>query len=152
MYSTLVEYKAYATAKGITLTKADAALTVDLINACAYIDSKEERLKGIRAARDQDNAYPRANLVLNGYPYLSSEIPDLVKNCEMELALELNDGIDLYEIPVNLPVIKERVEGAVEVGYATPSRVETKERNSVALSMLNQLMVSRSISIPLVRV
>lgn len=152
MYVTVQEYKDYASSIGLTLTESDETLTTQLVGACQFIDSKEEQLKGKRSLRDQDNAYPRIDLIINSYPYTSSEIPDIVKKCEMELALEINSGIDLYARTYELPTIKERVEGAVEVGYATPSRVEPKERQSKALSLLNQLMVSRSISIPLVRV
>jgi hypothetical protein len=152
MYSTLADYRAYAASVGAVLPVADADATRQLVKACEYIDSKEARLIGRRTERDQDNAYPRSGLVLNGAEYTDTEIPALVKRCERALALDINAGIDLFNFAPLLPVVKERVEGAVEVQYAAPSRVSTSERESVAMSMLKQLMLAPSLSIPLERV
>jgi hypothetical protein len=152
MYVTAQDYRDYAALTGATLPVADADCTLQLEKASQFIDSKEPYLKGTRAARDQDYAFPRIGLKINGYTYDSTEIPAVVEKCQMALALEINAGVDLFDIAPVLPIIKERVEGAVEVQYGTPSKVDAKERQSIAMSMLRQLMVGPSISIPLVRV
>jgi len=151
MYSTLLEYRAYAATQGVTPPDDNAEATLQLVKACDYIESKEEYLRGTRAERDQLQAYPRLGLTINGYVYTDTEIPAIVKKCEMALALEVNAGVDLYTASTSLPVVKERVEGAVEVQYAAPTTVSPVSRQSVGLSLLRQLMRAPSMSIPLVR-
>ena len=152
MYVTLDEYRAYAVEHGHEVPEDDQEANVQLVRASQFIDSKEAQLIGRRTDRDQPHAYPRDGLRIDGFTYDSEEIPSLVKNCQMELALEINSGIDLYAPSDVLPVVKERVEGAVEVGYASPAKVEAKRRESTAMNMLRRLMRAPSMSIPIVRV
>ena len=152
MYVTVQEYRDYAARLGTTLPAADADVTIQLEKASAYIDSKEPYLIGSRTERGQDHAYPRSGLVINGFSYDDDEEPEIVKKCQMELALELNAGVDLYRDKTVLPVIKNRVEGAVEQQFASPSSVQAKQAESKAMSLLRQLMGPPKMSISLQRV
>jgi transcriptional antiterminator Rof (Rho-off) len=151
MYVSVADYRAYAALTGVTLPVADAACELQLVQSSQYIDSLESRLIGTRTVRDQDYAYPRADLTINGFDYDDDEIPLLVEHCQMALALEINAGVDLYADATTLPVIREKVD-VLEVQYATPSSAQAKPRQSVAMAMLRQLMRSSTMSIPLVRV
>ena len=152
MYVTVQEYRDYADVFGVTVPADDADVTIQLERASSYIDSKEQYLIGSRTERDQDHAYPRKGLIVNGFVYPDDEDPDIVKKCQMELALELNSGVDLYKDKTVLPVIKNRVEGAVEQQFASPSSVQAKQAESKALSLLRQLMGPPKMSISLQRV
>ena len=152
MYVTVQKYRDYAARLGITIPAADEDVTIQLEKATDYIDSKEQYLIGSRTERDQDHAYPRKGLIINGFVYPDDEDPDIVKKCQMELALELNAGVDLYQDRTVLPVIKQRVEGAVERQFASPSSVQAKQAESKAMSLLRQLMGPPKISISLQRV
>ena len=152
MYVTVQEYRDYAARLGITLPADDVDVTIQLEKATDYIDSKEQYLIGSRTERDQDHAYPRKGLIVNGFVYPDDEDPDIVKKCQMELAIEINAGIDLYRDKTVLPVIKNRVEGAVEQQFASPSSVQAKQAESKAMSLLRQLMGPPKMSISLQRV
>ena len=151
-FATVEDYQLVASKRGITLPENETEQQIQLDEALLFIDSLEPRLRGTRATRDQEHAYPRSELVINGFTYDSDEIPYLVIRAQIELALEINSGIDLYAQHDGLPVTKERVEGAVEVQYAAPSKTEQMERDSVAMRLIKQLMRPVSRSIPIVRV
>jgi len=151
-FATVEDYQLVASKRGITLPENETEQQIQLDEALLFIDSLESRLRGARATRDQEHAYPRSELVINGFSYDNDEIPYLVIRAQIELALEINSGIDLYAQYDGLPVTKERVEGAVEVQYAAPSKTEQKERDSVAMRLIKQLMRPVSRSIPIVRV
>ena len=144
-YVTRAEFIAYAASVGVTIGDATGVtpywITADiqLINAAIYLDSKEPQLKGTRTDRDQPLAYPRTDLVLEGFEWESDEIPRQVILCQMALALDINAGEDLFNRSSTLPTIRERVDGAVEVAYANPNvvgKVSTKSRATALLSVL----------------
>ena len=151
MYVTIEEYKEYAESLNVKLPALDDDVNAQLLKASEYIDSKDCFLIGTKAERDQEYSYPRKNLVLGGFEYTPEEIPIIVKKCQMALALEINSGIDIFEESGKLPIIKERVEGAVEVQYANPTKTELKQRSSVAMNLLRQLLKQKTHTIPLIR-
>jgi hypothetical protein len=116
-YVTESELDAYADNLGVTIS-GDAELL--LINAAVFINSKELLLNGQRVKREQIVAYPRANLLIEGFVWQNDEIPFLVKTLQMALALELDAGIDLYNPGDSeaKSIKRVKVEGAVEVEYA----------------------------------
>lgn len=152
MYVTDLEYTTYATAQSVTLPETEEERLVQLVAASEYIESQEPYLKGTRSEYDQDYAYPRDGLYVDGYNYDDDSTPDLVKKVQMELAFEVNAGVDLFAVTNNLPVIKERVEGAVEVQYATPTGAQDRGRYSKAMQLIKRLMHGNSMSVPIVRV
>jgi len=151
-YVNVADFRSYAQSIGVSLPDDDDAVLILLTRASDFIDSKEPDLRGQRTERGQPHAYPRRNLVINGFAYGDDEIPDLVKRCQMALALEANNGVDLFASIMDLPVIEERVEGAVTVRYASPTKIEPTERNSEGMALLRQLMRGLQPSISLVRV
>ena len=137
-YVTRADYIDYAASIGVTIADTEAA-DIQLVNAAIYIDSKEAQLKGTRTDRDQALAYPRSDLILEGFEWASNEIPRQVILCQMALALDINAGEDLYNRSYTLPTIRERVDGAVEVAYANPSvvgKIGTKSRATALLAVL----------------
>lgn len=152
MYVDDTDYTTYAATYGVTLPVTAGERLIQLTKASEYIDAQEPYLKGSRTERDQDYAYPRTGLVINGFEYEDDEIPAVVEKIQLELALEVNSGIDLFAVSNNLPIIKERVEGAVEVGYATPTMVQDKGRQSKAMTLMKQLLKGGSMSVPIIRV
>ena len=110
----------YASARGVVI--ADTAATdVMLVKAADFISAMEPRLKGDLVDRNQPTAYPRLNLYISDWWWLSTEIPTAVIKAQFEVALEINAGEDPYNpSAAALPVVSERVEGAVTVDYANP--------------------------------
>lgn len=148
---TRAEFIAYASLIGTTIVD-DEDADVLLIKAMKFIDAHESKLKGIKTERDQSLSFPRYNLRINGWSWNTDEIPTEAKDCQMELALELNSGTDLYNPTFSKgPRIEETVSGAVTVRYGTNS-VSATRLTSKGFKLLDSLLKTSGItSIPLVR-
>ncbi len=150
-YVTIAEYIAYAEGFGVTVEDTNA-FKVQLIKAAQYIASKESQLMGDMVERYQPLSYPRNNLTdLDNFSWQNNEIPTLVKNCQMSLALDIQAGEDLYNLSQSSSVgIKsEEVKGAVKVEYAIADS-QRIARHSRSQSLLAALMVRGGLGIPLV--
>lgn len=122
-YITLAEARAYGAARGVILTAIDADLEPIVHKSMDYFESFSKQFKGERVERDQPLSFPRTDLWIEGFSWSASEIPRQAINAVLSLCLEINSGVDpLNPEPVSLPVIKERVEGAVDVSYANPGQ------------------------------
>lgn len=136
------DYVAYLTAIDVVPT---GNTEIQLIQAMEYIDSLEPVLMGRMVKRGQALAFPRIDLCIEGFYWSSSEIPRQAIDAQIALALDLENGIDLYNRPEpdNKVVKRERVEGAVEVEYATPSngvsvKVSKSSRSMALVSLLKK--------------
>lgn len=135
------DFIAYAADKGVTIADEDAT-DILLVKAGEYINVQEPRLKGDRVERDQPMAYPRNNLTIEGWDWSNTEIPRQAILAQMEFALDLNDGIDLYNPPANpnLTAKRERVEGAVEVEHFGQDKAFKVSRDSMSQAIMSVLL------------
>lgn len=133
------EFIDYAAARGVTIADDESADAM-LIKAGDYINGLEPRLKGTRVDRDQTMAFPREDFEIEGWNWSKTEIPRQVLNAQLSLALEINSGEDPYNpSSAALPVVRKRVEGAVEVEYAnpnTPLKVNKTQGSQVHINLL----------------
>jgi hypothetical protein len=151
-YVTRVDYIAYALTLGITVAS-NANTDTQLVKAAEYIAHHEATLKGYRVDRDQSMAYPRTGLYIEGFYWESDEIPRQVILCQMNFALDVNNGEDLYNRSVNpnIAVTKERVEGAVEIEYANNAQ-QKLSKTSTGDALLRSLLKNGGLmSIKLIR-
>lgn len=88
-YVTEAELTTYATARGVTLTIDTEQL---LIRAMDYIEGLS--YKGIKLTDAQPLQWPRSGVVVDRYAVDIDEIPDELKNGEMEAALAIDNGQD----------------------------------------------------------
>ena len=148
---TRAEFIAYAASIGVTIDDSDDS-DVLLVKAMKFIDSYENKIKGVKIDREQSLSFPRYNLVVNGWSWNTDEIPTEAKRCQMELALDVNSGTDLYNLTYSKgPRIEETVSGAVTVKYGTTSAMASKTK-SRGLTLLNSLLKTSGLqSIKLVR-
>ena len=151
MYVTDNDYTTYAAASGVTLPATSALRLQQLTKASRYIDTKENQFMGIRTERDQDYAFPRTGYFYHQYEYDVDEIPADLEKCQMELALDVNAGIDLYDRSFSAQVTQKTVEGAVSVSYASPAATSPIRKQSVGMDLLNGLCNKNGSSILLVR-
>lgn len=150
-YVTRAELIAFAADRGVTVTD-DATADGYLINATDYLESYAERFKGSRVSRDQSLSWPRSGVVIDGFEWAETEIPRQLELAQMLVALDIRSGVDPLNPAASLPVIKERVEGAVEVQYATPASSAFKlSATSKAQALINSLLVSSGLGIVLER-
>lgn len=145
-YVTRQELIDYADARGITVP--DTAETdVLLINAADFMETYEGRFVGSRATAEQALAWPRQGVVLRGFEVPEDEVPELVKQVQKEIALDLQAGVDLYNREDRQIVTRERVDGAVEVAYATPNVVGVRLQQSKAMSLLRLITTGGTITL-----
>lgn len=153
-YVTRADFITYAAAFGVTIANT-AATDVQLVKAAQFIESHEGRLIGDRKTRDQSLAYPRTGLIIEGWDWNDDEIPRQVILCQMQVALEINAGIDPYNPPANpaRATRREKVEGAVEVEYFGNDSASKMSRDSSAKALLSSLLKNAGLmSVPVVRV
>lgn len=134
-YVSLIDARAYASARGVTLSGVDATLEPMVIQAMDFIESHSAQFVGERVQRDQPLSWPRAGAVVERWEWASTEIPRQLINATLAAVVEVAAGTDPFNPGIAvLPVIKERVEGAVEVAYASPRGGDfklAKERNAL---------------------
>ena len=96
-YVTLVEARAYATARGVTLSVDDTVLEAQLIKAKDYIEFQASNLKGTKVDESQPLQYPRENLYIDGFEISVTTVPQQVKDLQSQLAVDLENGFDFFE-------------------------------------------------------
>lgn len=131
------EYIDYASAVGTTIAD-DSEADQELVDAMRFIDSLEPYLQSYRMERDQALSFPRPSLYIDGWYYESTDIPQVAKDAQMEIALYIHAGNDPYNPTQRKYTTKERVEGAVEVQYRVTGNYRTTqtERWELLLSKL----------------
>jgi len=153
-YVSRADYIAYALSFGVVVADADAA-DVELRKAAKYIDAHEANLKGLKMSKTQSMAYPRSGVYVDSWYWNSDEIPRNVILAQLAFALDVNSGIDLYNVPANPNLIakKKRVEGAVSVELAVKDGGNQKAtRSSTGDSLLATLLKQSGLySVNLVR-
>lgn len=115
-YATEAELSTFASDRDVTLSGnyTNAQL---LILAMDYIESL--MYKGVKLRYNQALQWPRIDVVIDGYYQDSDEIPTLLKNGQMQVALAIDAGNNPQQVAPR-KVIKEKV-GELEVQYADGS-------------------------------
>lgn len=134
-YVTETELENYAEDRGVTLGGDPAVL---LVAAADYLETFRNQYRGALVDRDQPLAWPRDGAVIEGFAWDDDEIPRQVLLAQMIVAVEIGAGEDPLNPPAALPVVKERVEGAVEVQYAAPVGFKLS-KTSKARALINAL-------------
>jgi len=137
----------YAASRG-TVVENSEDTDEHLRKAFDYIDSLEPRLKGGRLNYSYASAFPRENLILDGYAWDSDEIPRQVTQLQYELALDLIAGVDIYNRPLSANNAKKRmrVEGVYEEEFAfSPAQARLKRSRTIALQ--SKLCVKNGLSV-----
>jgi len=139
-YTSLADARSYALARGVVLSAIDADLEAQVLFAMDYLESFSLRFKGCRYSRDQSLSWPRMGVVIDGWPWSGIEIPRQVITAQLALIVEIHQGEDPYNpSSAALPVVREKVEGAVEVEYANPAtafKVGKTQQSSTLIRML----------------
>lgn len=134
------EFVAYAAARSVTLPSTGSEREVLLIKASDFLERYDSRFVGDRVQREQPLSWPRQSVTIQGWDWLSSEIPYHVKNAQLQLACEMAAGVDhLNPTTTALPVVEKSVEGAVTVKYAAPTsgvRSTTTYASTTLISVL----------------
>ena len=138
-FVTLAEARAYALDRGVTLSADDATLTVTLIKAADWIFSKEQKFKGLRTHTGQRMPFPRVWVYLFNVVLGSEEIPELIKEAQIKLAMASEAGTDLRPNGDGRTTVRERV-GPIETEYLKQDTSNTQPVLNEVEDLLQPLM------------
>tara|TARA_Y100000310_G_scaffold324866_2_gene387352 strand:- start:15167 stop:15685 length:519 start_codon:yes stop_codon:yes gene_type:complete len=114
-YASVVEYNAYAMARGVDVSNSVSQKEAWLRVAAEYIDFMYA-WRGTKSDSSQARMFPRNGLIdEDGVEVAYDAIPGRVKNSQMQIALELKSGADLFGANVDGSVQSKttEVDGAV---------------------------------------
>jgi len=142
-YISRADYITAAAAVGVTVTS-DTTADSELIKAAAYIDAHEINLQGYKTARDNPMAFPRDYVKTGSWLWTSTEIPTEVIKAQIEYALDIHAGKDLWNRGGNPNLIasEKRVEGAVSVKFAVDAGSQVSTFTSRGDAYLRQLLIN----------
>jgi hypothetical protein len=138
-YVTLAEARAFALARGVTLSAVDATLEPFVIKAMDFLESLRSEYQGTKISKDQRLQWPRTGVVCDGFDIADDEIPTVLKDAQCQLIVDGSSGSDLLPNSDGREVIREKID-VLETEYApsssggTPSPTFTK-----ALALLQPL-------------
>lgn len=120
-YASLVELRAYATARGKALPDADPALTILAVQAMDWLEAQADQYKGEQVAEAQPLQWPRSDVYLFNAadPLGPTVIPTQLKNAQAELCLVIAGGTSLWPVSTGL-VVKSRKVDVIEREFFAP--------------------------------
>jgi hypothetical protein len=143
-YVDVSDLEAYAADRGVALNASD--LTTLLIRAMDYIEA--QNFKGIKMRGDQSLQWPRSSVWIDAYQVAGNEIPNILKDAEMEAAISIDQSVDPL---ANIDRLESSVTvGPISVSYekggnATPIvRKISAKLNKLLLSTGGSFTVGRS--------
>lgn len=109
-YSTLAELRAFALARGVTLSAVDATLEASCLVAMDYLESFSNKFKGSKVSGTQSLQFPRLDLTVDGFSILSTVIHPALKKALGQLVVEIHNGIDLTPTGDGKILVREKVD------------------------------------------
>jgi hypothetical protein len=119
-YVTVAEARAYAAARGITLSSDDAAVEALLVQAMDYLEAQRARYQGSKTKPGvQALQWPRTGVVIDcQYNLPDNIIPTELKSAQKQAALEVFAGLSLMPSSDGRVVKREKVD-VIETEYMT---------------------------------
>lgn len=114
-YLSLEDVRAFALARGVTLSTTDATVEAQLIKASDYIEAREAKFVGCRVSEDQVLCWPRY-----AHWFRSDTIPAKIVQAQAFLVMAQAASVDIVPIgspPDQYPISREKV-GPLETAYA----------------------------------
>lgn len=119
-YVTTDELNTYATARGVTI--ASGVREQWLVMAMDYLEQLS--FKGIKYTQGQSLQWPRVNVTIDTYLVDSDEIPALLQNAQMQLAMSFYAGYS----PIN---VHERAIKSADVGSLRVEYMDNASTNNI---------------------
>lgn len=151
-YVTLAEARAFASARGVTLSAVDATLEPFVIKAFDYVESLESKWKGGRIAADQPASWPRQEVYLfdSETALASTAIPAQLKNGQCQLVIDAV-ATDLQPRGTGREIIKQKVD-VIETEYAKTGNGSVVPEFNKAMAILEPLFNARGLRLSTLRV
>lgn len=117
-YVSVAEYREYASNRGVVLPASEDVVGSQLIRAMDYLEIQPWR--GAVTYIGQSLDFPRSGVRIGGSEIDDESIPDKIKFAQMQLALQVNAGVELFPVVggATQVVAREKV-GPLETQYST---------------------------------
>lgn len=129
-YVTVTEARAYALARGVTLSADDSVVETLLIKAMDYLEAQRDRYQGYKNTEAQALQWPRYGVYVDGYDVSTNEIPKLLKSAQCQAAIEIHNGIDVLPSGTGNGIKSEKVD-VISVEYSTYSTAASPRMRKV---------------------
>ena len=140
-YVSVSDTRAFATARGIVLPVADAAVEVLLTKALDYIEALRAEFQGNKLSAAQTLQWPRSGVTVDSFPVAIDAIPDVLPKAQAQLACDVFALGTLMPTGDGRVVIEERVEGAVDIKYADHGDSNPQPQLTAARHLLAPLLL-----------
>ena len=120
-YADVADLTAYTGERNVTLGATNGDASEVLILAMDYLESKN--FIGDKGTKEQALQWPRTGAQINGYYIDSDEMPNVLLEAQMELAIAIDGGVNpLANVPRE--TTKEKVD-VIEVEYSVAAHAQT---------------------------
>ena len=124
-YVTVAEARAYALARGVTLSSTDSVVEVQILKAMDFLQALTQSYQGCKTwppalgqyDHEQALAWPRTGVVIDGYSLNSDKIPQTLKDAQCQLVIEIFNGVDIMPTGTGAAIKREKVD-VLETEYA----------------------------------
>lgn len=115
-YIDLATSREYSTARSIVPRADDGDLEADLIRAMDFIESHRDKFKGWLVSETQALQFPRLGLRIDGFLFDFQSIPQSLKDLQSQLAVEIQNGVELFPT-VTEPFVTEETVGPIRTKF-----------------------------------
>ena len=129
-YVTDAEYTEYATSRGDTVGETLQSREAQLLNAMDFLESCRDKFKGTKVSGEQPLQWPRFDVWIDSYQTDSNSIPIELKRAQMELAILINNGVEITPSATNQNIQSESI-GDLSVSYFSGGTYKTVQMKSV---------------------
>lgn len=133
-YVTLADIRAYALARGVTLSADDPTLEVDVVKAMDYLLSLEQQGQyvGYRTSDAQALSFPREDVYLYGFEVPNNSIPQSMIDAECRLVMYIGAGVDPFASKYDgTAPIKRKKTDVLETEYDTETHAANRNTSSI---------------------
>lgn len=140
-YVTTDDLRDFADLRGLSYPSDDADIEILLIKATDYLENLRDRFKGVKTAAANPLQFPRADLYIDGFSVGSTEIPQELKNAQIQLALDAQT-VDLLpnELVSDKGDRKKEKVDVIEVEYFERVNKRTQPKLTKAMYFLMPLL------------
>jgi len=138
-YASVDTLKAYAKERGASVPSDNPSCEALLLKAMDYL--RGQNFVGDRATKEQALDWPRYNVVVEGFPYSSTELPRQLEQAQCALAIAAQT-VDLSPIqPANTSgPVTEKTVGSITVRYANTGRLSNVPAVASADALLRTIL------------
>lgn len=115
-YVNLAEARTYASTRGVVPVASEIDLEANLIKAMDFIESHRDKFKGGLVDETQALQFPRSNMIIDDFLFDYQSIPQSLKDLQSQLAIEIQNGVDLFPT-VSEPFVTEETVGPIRTRY-----------------------------------